>query len=103
MQFLKSLMKTSSLGMKLWLVSGIRSDELIQGLLKSSRSSHEEVGIQGWEAKGTPFLLFSNNSHSAQCGQHCLAVHSWGSQQSAGVQLGDSSLLAKSHSFISSK
>lgn len=51
----KSLMKTSSLEMKLWLVSGIRGDELIQGLLKSSRSSHGEVGILEWKPKGHLF------------------------------------------------
>lgn len=74
--FLKSL-KTCSLRMAVWPVSGIRGDELIQGLLKSSRLSHEEVGILGQEAKGAPPLLFSNNSHSAQLASTTSAVPGW--------------------------
>lgn len=41
---LKSLRKISSLGMELQLVSRIRSEKLLQGQVKSSIFSHEEVG-----------------------------------------------------------
>lgn len=59
MWFLKSLMKTSSLGLELQLVRRIRGDKLIQGPLKSSTFSHGQTGstvTPGWEAKGLPLL-----------------------------------------------
>lgn len=85
LRFLKSLMKTSSPQVELWLVSGIRGDELIQGFMKPSRSSHGEVGILAREAKGAFLLPFSSEAHSARLGRHYLSCTQPGKSAVRGI------------------